>query len=144
MGTIFPGLAACTLGVDAIETHVIFSRDMFGPDVMSSITLDELRQLVDGVRFIMAMVRNPLDKDVVAEEMQPLRKVFMKSVVVTQNLSAGACLRAEDLVGKKPGTGIPVSELAGLVGRTLRRSVEADHLLEEADLLPQVAGAAGS
>ena len=86
-GTIFPALAACTLGVDAIETHVIFSRDMFGPDVMSSITLDELRQLVDGVRFIMAMVRNPLDKDVVAEEMQPLRNVFMKSVVVTQNLS---------------------------------------------------------
>jgi len=143
-GTIFAGLAACALGVDAIETHVTFSREMFGPDVMASITLDELRQLVEGVRFIMAMLRSPLDKDVVAKEMQPLRNIFMKSVVVTQNLSAGARLRVGDLTGKKPGTGIPVSELTGLVGRTLRRSVQADHMLEEADLLPQVAGAAGS
>ncbi len=31
-GTIFPGLAAVTLGIEVLEIHVTFNRDMFGPD----------------------------------------------------------------------------------------------------------------
>jgi N-acetylneuraminate synthase len=44
-GTIYPGLAAATLGARAIEVHVTLSREMFGPDVSASITTAELRQL---------------------------------------------------------------------------------------------------
>src|SRR5436309_2202786 len=32
-GTIYPGLAAATLGIEVLEVHVAFSREMFGPDV---------------------------------------------------------------------------------------------------------------
>jgi len=31
---------------------VAFSRECFGPDVIASITTPELKQLVEGVRFI--------------------------------------------------------------------------------------------
>ena len=31
-GTIYPGLAAATLGADVLEVHVTLSREMFGPD----------------------------------------------------------------------------------------------------------------
>ena len=54
-GTIYAGLAAITLGIEALEIHVTFSREMFGPDVPASVTMEELRHLVDGVRFIEAM-----------------------------------------------------------------------------------------
>ena len=46
-GTIFPGLAATTLGIDVLEIHVTLSREMFGPDVPASISTSELRQLVE-------------------------------------------------------------------------------------------------
>ena len=62
-GMIYAGLAAASLGVAVVEVHVILSREMFGPDVVASITTGELKQLVEGARFIEQMRANPVDKD---------------------------------------------------------------------------------
>jgi N-acetylneuraminate synthase len=134
-GTIYAGLAAATLGATMLEVHVTFSREMFGPDVQASITLEELRQLVNGIRFIEAMTAHPIDKDAMAETMEPLRHLFTKSVVAHTDLLAGTVLRAEHLTVKKPGTGIPAARLSELLGRTLRCTVARDQCLEEAHLV---------
>lgn len=134
-GTIFSGLAAATLGIDVLEIHVTLSREMFGPDVVASVTTAELRQLVDGVRFIERMTCNPLDKDSLASQMQPLRNLFTRSVVARMDLPAGTVLQESHLTSKKPGTGIPASRLQSVVGHSLRRSVMADQLIEEADIV---------
>ncbi len=133
-GTIYPGLAAATLGISFLEVHVTFSREMFGPDVPSSLTLPELRQLVDGVRFIEKMLAHPLNKDELAVEMSPLRDLFTKSIVARHAMPAGTVLRGEDLIAKKPGTGIPAAQLERTIGRRLSRPVTADHILQESDL----------
>src|SRR5215831_2458092 len=49
-GTIFPGLAAATLGIEVLEVHVTLSRQMFGPDVPSSITTAEFSELIRGIQ----------------------------------------------------------------------------------------------
>jgi N-acetylneuraminate synthase len=134
-GTIYPGLAGATLGIDLLEVHVTLSREMFGPDVPVSLTTTELRQLVDGVRFIQKMNAHPLDKDALALELQPLRDLFTKSIVARIDLSAGSVLRVQDLTVKKPGTGIPAGQLQAIIGRVLRHSVRADQILHESDLV---------
>ena len=58
-GTIYVGLAAATLGIDVLEVHVTFSKQMFGPDVPASVTTTELGQLVEGIRFIEKMKATP-------------------------------------------------------------------------------------
>ena len=133
-GTIYAGLAAAALGADILELHVTLSRNMFGPDVVASVTIEELRQLVLGVRFIERMTENPVDKDAAALDAAPLRTLFTKSVVVRKALEAGTVLQNEHLMTKKPGTGIPANRLAEFVGRRLQRPVQADTLLSEADL----------
>ncbi|MBX3086096.1 MAG: N-acetylneuraminate synthase family protein [Anaerolineae bacterium] len=133
-GVIFPGLAAATLGIDVLEVHVTLSREMYGPDVIASLTTGELKQLVDGVRYIEAMNRAPVDKDVMANELGKMRQIFNKSVALKVNLPAGAVLRADDLTTKKPGTGINPSQLPTLVGRKLRNDVQANQLLRLDDL----------
>lgn len=133
-GTIYAGLAAATLGISMLEVHVTFSREMFGPDVPASVTLEELRQLVEGIRFIEAMRAHPVDKDAMAETMAPLRHLFTKSVVACTDLPAGTVLRAEHLTVKKPGTGIPAARLHDLIGRTLSCAVARDQCLAEAHL----------
>jgi N-acetylneuraminate synthase len=110
------------------------NRAMFGPDVPASVTLEELRQLVEGVRFIERMRSAPVDKDALAAELQPLREIFTRSVVARIDIAAGTVLRPDHLAAKKPGTGIPARRLPELVGRRLRRGVTADHLLAEDDL----------
>jgi N-acetylneuraminate synthase len=47
-GTIYAGLAAVALGASILEVHVCFSREQFGFDVTSSVTIEQLRQLVEG------------------------------------------------------------------------------------------------
>jgi N-acetylneuraminate synthase len=132
-GTIYPALAAATLGATAIEIHVTLSRDMFGPDVPASVTIEELRQLVDGVRFIERMRAHPVEKDIMAQEMAPMRALFTKSLFARGNLLAGVVMSEQHLVAKKPGTGIPASRLQEFVGRRLRRDVKKDDMLQEAD-----------
>jgi len=133
-GTIFAGLAAAALGIEALEIHVTFSRKMFGPDVPASITMEELRQLTDGVRFIERMASHPLDKDASAGETTPLRALFTKSVVARVDLPEGTVLEKHHLTAKKPGNGIPASRLPEIVGARLKRPLKADEVVLEDDV----------
>ena len=133
-GTIWPSLAAVTLGASIVEVHLALSPHAFGPDVSSSVTPDELKRLVEGVRFLARARSHPVDKDAAAAELAPMRKLFTRSVVARRALDAGSVLAKADLVAKKPGTGIPAERLDALVGRRLARAVGADALLSEEDL----------
>ncbi len=133
-GTIYAGLAVAALGCDMLELHIVFSKECFGPDTSSSVTTAELKTLVDGIRFIEKARANPVDKDVAAESMSELKRIFGKSVVAAQALPAGTVLTAGHLAVKKPGTGIPAARLSEVVGRKLKRPVAADALLSEDDL----------
>jgi len=132
--TIYPGLAAAVLGADLLEVHVTLSREMFGPDVCASVTTSEMRQLVDGIRFVEEMLANPVDKDQSAEESKELRRLFTKSVVAGVDLPAGTVLSEEHLLLKKPGTGIPASRLPELIGGRLVRDLKADELIMTTDV----------
>lgn len=131
-GTIYPGLAALTLGAEVLEVHVTLSREAFGPDVPASLTTAELRQLVEGVRFLERAL--PVDKDAMAVEMEPLRRMFTKSVVARVDLPEGTVLAPEHLAVKKPGGGIPPARMAELIGGRLRRALKADEPLRFEDL----------
>jgi N,N'-diacetyllegionaminate synthase len=133
-GTIYPGLAGVALGLDILEIHVTMSREMFGPDVVASVTTTELRQLVDGIRFIERMHASPLDKEAAARDTEPLRRLFTRSVVARRALPRGTVLAHTDLVLKKPGTGLPPERLADLVGKRLARAVDEDQLLTPDDI----------
>jgi N-acetylneuraminate synthase len=133
-GTIFPSLAAAALGAEVFEVHVTLSREMFGPDVSASVTTSELKQMVDGVRFIDSMLGSPIDKDKLAETLLPVRQAFTKSLVARVYLPAGTVLRADHLTARKPGTGVAASRLASVIGTRLRRDVPADTMLGESDL----------
>jgi N-acetylneuraminate synthase len=136
-GTIFPSLAAVALGGRVLEVHVTLSREMFGPDVPASVTPDELRQLCAGVRLIGTAMENPVDKDAAAGAMGEMRRLFTRSLVTTRALDAGAVITDADIASRKPGTGIPATDRARVLGRRLARSVEPDTLLSEGDLEPQ-------
>jgi N-acetylneuraminate synthase len=132
--TIYPGLAGVALGMDMLELHVALSREMFGPDVIASVTTTELRQLVEGIRFIERMRANPVDKDASARDTEPLRRLFTRSLVAREALPAGTVLASEHVVIKKPGTGLPPARIDEVIGRRLRRPVHADQVLTAEDI----------
>ncbi len=134
-GNIFAGLAAVTLKAEVLEIHVAFSREMFGPDVRSSVTTDELKNLVEGCRQIERMIGSPVEKEMLPDEIAGLRKMFTKSVVAGVDLSAGTILTSEHLKLKKPGNGMSPSQLPQLLGRTLLRDVQMNDPVLHQDLV---------
>ena len=133
-GSPYPAMAAVARGADMIEVHVIFDKRMFGPDVPASLTFEEFRQLADARAAFAEMDAHPVDKDVVADQLETMRGLFTKSLAPTRALSKGTVLAAEMLTAKKPGTGIPATRLAEYIGRTLARDIRADRLLRPEDL----------
>ena len=87
--------------------------------------------MVEGIRFIEKMVKNPVDKNEVSRELIDLRAAFTKSIVARIDLPAGTVLQEEHLAVKKPGTGIPAGRLPELIGRRLKRQVFKDELISE-------------
>ena len=133
-GKVFPGLAAMARGIDLLEVHVVFDRGMFGPDSPASLTLEELKLLSEARDAFHTMSSQDIDKDVMASELAPLRKLFNKSVALREDQPAGTVLQQDMLTVKKPGTGIPAKSLDECVGRKLAVSVPEDRVLNWEDL----------
>ena len=133
-GTVFPSLAAMAHGADLIEVHVTFDRRMFGPDTLASITIEELQHVSEAKCAFHTMASHPVEKDKMAEQLSETRRMFTKSVALKRKLEAGSVLTESILTLKKPGTGIPASELKNLVGRRLVRRVGPERLLGYEDL----------
>ena len=133
-GQVFPALAALARGANLIEAHLTFDRRMFGPDVPASLTISEFQHLAMARDAFHTMMTHPVDKDAIAEELKPLRELFQRSLALRDAQPSGTVMTAEMLSAKKPGTGIPESDAAKLVGKTLIRDVPANRLLTWQDL----------
>ncbi len=140
--SVGPGIAAVALGAELLEVHVTLSRDGFGPDVSSSLTPAELRQLVQSSRSVRRALRHPVDKDAMAAQKADMRSLFQRSLVARADLAEGHVLEGGDLVAKKPGTGVPATRHLDVLGRRLTRPLGRDELLTEDHLDPDDGGQA--
>lgn len=129
--TIFPSLSAITLGATAIEVHVTMSREMFGPDVKSSVTLEELKTIVEGTKFINKMLSSESSKMQLNDEKIELRRIFSKCIYAKCNLNAGEVLTEEKISIKKPynANAIQVEDYEKIIGKTLGSQVNKDSIL---------------
>ena len=130
-GTIFPSLAAKSLGASVIEVHITSSRDSKGVDSPSSITPAELQMLVSGVEFLDAAIKNPVNKTRLSASAEEMRRIFGRSVVANNDLEVGHRIQINDLVYKKPGGGLSWKDIGTLINRRVVRPVSRDDLLTE-------------
>jgi N-acetylneuraminate synthase len=132
-GSIFPALAAASLGADFIEVHTVFDRRMFGPDSSSSLTIDELKEMVKGVRSIDEMLSTTIDKSLLQVEPN-LKTLFGKTLCINKNKNPGSIITIDDLDGKKPsGQGVAVTEFEKVIGKKLTREIQQWEFIQEAD-----------
>lgn len=130
-GTISAGLAAAALGAEILEFHVVFDRRMFGPDSKASLTVDEVRQLVKGVRDIRTSLNRAAEKNPDNE----LKAMFGKSLSVNKDMTEGQVVTFADLDSKKPaGLGIPAHAFKNVIGKKLKRALRANSFLTENDI----------
>ena len=133
-GTIYASLAAAVMGAEVFEFHVVFDKRQFGPDVSSSITIDQVKILTDGIKAIQTAMNNPLNKDNISQ-FEDLKNMFGKSLSVNKNKKAGEIIEFDDLESKKPSEyGIPAIEFEKVIGKTLNKNLAKWSFLNWEDL----------
>lgn len=118
-GTPFPSLAAVAFGAKILEVHAVFSKQSFGPDTSSSLTIEELRYMVEGVRFIEKGIENPIDKDLAAKKRADTKNLFSRSAFYTKGLIKGEVLTENSFAMKKPAGGLSYGCVQKLIGKEI-------------------------
>ena len=79
-------IAAISAGARYVEKHVVFSREMFGPDVSSSIDFQEFNNL-KVFRDDFKEINKPVNKDTMAEQLKSYAYVTKNKFCTTFNCS---------------------------------------------------------
>jgi N,N'-diacetyllegionaminate synthase len=133
-GKIYSSLAAVSLGAEILEFHVIFDKKMFGPDSKSSLTINEVKQLVDGVLFIEKSLLNKIDKTDMSK-FKRLKNIFEKSLAVNKDIRCGDVIFFEDLEAKKPSNcGINAQEYKDVIGKKVNKDKKKWSFLRAEDI----------
>lgn len=133
-GTVYPSLLGMSLGANLLEVHVTFHKKMFGPDVLASLSLDELKHIRKSRDAFINMFSNKLNKNDMSKRLEPMRKLFTKSVALVDSQLKGTILTKKMLTTKKPGTGIPAKDLELCIGKILNSNISDGKILYWSDL----------
>ncbi|GAB1855728.1 N,N'-diacetyllegionaminate synthase [Flavobacteriaceae bacterium MHTCC 0001] len=128
------GITAVVLGAEILEFHAVFDKDMFGPDVSSSLTISEIELLVRSVRNFEKALKNPIDKSD-NSEFKDLKTIFEKSLAINKNLDKGHIIEFSDLEAKKPANkGLSASKFQDVIGKKTTRAMEQWEFLNTEDI----------
>jgi len=128
------GIAAVALGAEILEFHVVFHREIFGPDAIASLTIEETKQLVESVNDIQSAIDNPIDKNN-NNQFDELKSIFEKSLAINKNLPENHIITFDDLESKKPkGYGISATDFQKVIGKKLNKEKSKWDFLTEEDI----------
>ena len=126
-------IAAVARGACVIEKHFTLDKNMPGPDQAVSGDPEDFHQLVADIQAVETALGSAIKQPVQAE--LGMRRNFRRSIVAAMDIAAGAVLTRDMLTFKRPGSGISPADLDWVVGRTARRAISADTVIEHGDLV---------
>jgi N,N'-diacetyllegionaminate synthase len=121
-------IAAVALGAQVIEKHLTLNRNLPGPDHRASLEPAEFKAMVNGIRNIEKALGDGIKRPGAGESKNKL--VARKSIVAACTIKAGETFNEENLVAKRPGTGISPMRWDDVIGRIATRDFRKDEIIE--------------
>lgn len=118
---------AYLLGAEVIEKHFTLDKTLPGNDHYHAGDPEDFKKAIANFRWI-DQILGSSKKTVLDCEMIPRREA-RRSLVLTRNMKAGEIIKEEDLMPKRPGTGISPEFVEIVVGRKVVRDLEEDTIL---------------
>ncbi|WP_454948343.1 N-acetylneuraminate synthase [Capnocytophaga leadbetteri] len=122
-------IAAVALGATVIEKHFTLDKTLPGPDHKASLEPEELKAMVKAIRNIEKAVGGSGLKEVSVSEAKN-KPIARRSIVAAMNIVQGETFTAENLIVKRPGTGISPMLWNEVIGKTAKRDFQEDDLIE--------------
>ncbi len=130
-GVVIP-LMSVGLGSCVIEKHFTLDKDMAGWDHEISSDPQEMKVIVQESRNVIAALGS--HRRIVGAAEQSKKIKFRRSIVAKKDMKEGTAVDLNDLVFKRPETGICPDETRYVVGRKLKRNIAQDEVLKWEDL----------
>ena len=120
-------IAAIGMGANMIEKHLTLDNDMHGPDHRASMQPDLFAAMVSSIRKVEKAMGSGLKEPANSEA--GVARVARRSLVASRNLPEGTVLTEEHIKFMRPGTGISPVDMDKVLGKTLNKAIEQDHLI---------------
>ena len=118
---------AYMLGAEVIEKHFTLDKSLPGNDHYHAGEPADFKKAISNFKWIDTVLGSP-EKTVLECELVPRREA-RRSLVLTRDMKAGEIIRKEDLMPKRPGTGISPEYVEIVVGRNVTRDLDEDTIL---------------
>ena len=120
-------VAAVAMGATIIEKHFTLDKTMEGPDHMASLEPDELINMVKAIRNIEKAMGNGIKRPSASEAKN--MEIARKSIHIAKHLSVGHVLTMDDLLMKRPGSGISPMQINSVLGKSVTVALQEDDML---------------
>jgi sialic acid synthase SpsE len=121
-------IMSVALGAVLIEKHLTLDRILPGPDHKASLEPAEFAQMVTEIRNAEEAMGRPEKKPTTSEK--KIMKYVRKSIVANQPIKKGTRITGSMITFKRPGSGIPPSELDKILGKKAKRDIREDELIQ--------------
>ena len=118
---------AYLLGAEVIEKHFTLDKSLPGNDHYHSGDPEDFKKAISNFRWI-GIVLGSGEKTVLECEQIPRREA-RRSLVLTRDMKKGEIISENDLMPKRPGTGISPEYSNIVIGRRISRDLEEDTIL---------------
>lgn len=119
---------AYLLGADVIEKHFTLDKSLPGNDHYHSGDPDDFKKAIANFKWIDSVLGSP-EKTVLECEMIPRREA-RRSLVLTRDMKSGEIIQKDDLMPKRPGTGISPIHADIVIGRAVKTDLVEDTILQ--------------
>ena len=126
-------LAAIALGATVIEKHFTLDKNLPGWDHKVSANTEEMRIIASESKQNVDALGNGIK--VVSDDEIAKQKKFRRSITTADSLKAGQEITYNDILFKRPGTGIPADRFKEVIGRHVNRDIEENKTLFWEDLV---------
>jgi len=121
-------IAAVALGAKIIEKHFTIDKNLPGPDHQASLTPNELMSLVKAIRNVEKAMGD--GKKIPSDCELKNISVVRRSIFAARDIRRGEIFTEENLITKRPGTGISPMEWKKVIGRRAQRDFCDDEMIE--------------
>jgi len=125
-------IVSIALGAKVIEKHFTLDKALKGPDHKASSTPEEFASLVASVRKAEKILGSKY-KYCQTEE-KDNSEISRKSVTLKRGVEKGDPINENDLIMKRPGTGLRANTIPNIIGMKPRKDLPENHQLSWVDL----------
>ena len=115
------------LGAEVIEKHFTLDKTLQGNDHYHAGDPDDFAKAISNFKWIDNVLGQP-EKEVLECERIPRREA-RRSLVLTRNMAKGDVITENDIMAKRPGTGISPKYTDIVVGRSVKTDLAEDTVL---------------